>query len=284
MFIGYVYRHHIINESHEEKSYIGIVYSRKENVDRKPTNRWHKDGLGYKPKKDRKESTKFWNAIQKYGWNSFEHDILLKIQCETFNELLFWLNSFEQFYIEKYDSFYNGYNSTLGGDGTRGVQLFGEKNPMYGKPHTEETKQKIGDLNRGRKHTEEERKKMSESQKIAQLGHVVSDETRKKISVSQKERFKDEKEREKISKARKGKKLTEQHKQNIKENAPRGAQHKRARKVVCIETGEVFDTTCQAAETYGVSRGMITMCCKGERKSAKGKHFEYYKEEENKDE
>lgn len=279
MFIGYVYRHHIINDSRKEKSYIGIVYSRKENVDRNPKTRWGKNGGGYKPKENRKESTKFWNAIQKYGWNSFKHDILLKIQCETLDELLFWLNTFEQYYIEKYDSFYNGYNSTLGGDGTRGVQLFGEKNSFYGKHHTEETKQKIGNVNRGRKHTEEAKRKMSESQKIAQLGHKVSDETRKKISEANRNRDKEINRR--ISETKKGKKLTEQHKQNIKNSAPRGKNHKRAKKVICIETGEVFDTTSQAADVYGVSRGMITMCCKGERKSVKGKHFKYYEEQEN---
>jgi hypothetical protein len=61
----------------------------------------------------------------------------------------------------------------------------GEKNPFYGKHHTQETKKKIGDAERGEKNhfygkhrSEEDKRKISESQK----GKYVSEETRKKIS------------------------------------------------------------------------------------------------------
>ena len=97
MFKGYIYRHWL-----GSKSYIG--QTRMET----PEQRW-KDGKGY-------EDTRFGRAIAKHGWNNFEHEVLLAFECETKEELVFWLNQWEMYYIEKYDSFNNGYNSTTGGD------------------------------------------------------------------------------------------------------------------------------------------------------------------------
>ena len=69
-----------------------------------------RDGKGYY------NQTKFGKAIKKYGWHNFGHEVLLAFECETKEELVFWLNQWEAYYIEKYDSFNNGYNSTTGGD------------------------------------------------------------------------------------------------------------------------------------------------------------------------
>ena len=99
MYKGYIYRHWL-----ENKNYIGQTYVET------PQQRWGKDGKGYY------NQTKFGMAIKKYGWHNFGHEILLAFECETKEELVFWLNQWEAYYIEKYDSFNNGYNSTTGGD------------------------------------------------------------------------------------------------------------------------------------------------------------------------
>lgn len=99
MYKGYIYRHWL-----ENKSYIGQTYVET------PQQRWGKDGKGYY------NQTKFGRAIKKYGWHNFGHEVLLAFECETKEELVFWLNQWEAYYIEKYDSFNNGYNSTTGGD------------------------------------------------------------------------------------------------------------------------------------------------------------------------
>lgn len=51
-----------------------------------------------------------------------------------------------------------------------------------------------------------------------------------------------------------------------------GEKHPRARKVRCINTGEIFNTATEAAQYCSLkSRSSITLCCKGNKDSA-GKH------------
>ena len=67
--------------------------------------RWGKNGQYYK------QCSKFWNAIQKYGWHNFSHEILVD-NIPTRDEA----NRIEQYYIEViYDSVKNGYNISKGG-------------------------------------------------------------------------------------------------------------------------------------------------------------------------
>ena len=89
------------------------------------------------------ESPVFYNAIQKYGWDNFEH-IVLKEKL-TSEEANYW----ERYYIELYHTYIRddqcqGYNMTLGGDVNPmyNVHRFGELNPMSGKKHTEDSIQK----------------------------------------------------------------------------------------------------------------------------------------------
>jgi len=58
----------------------------------------------------------FWNAIQKYGWDSFEHRVLYTVEAESKEELIKKLNLLERESIKKYNSLApNGYNVELGG-------------------------------------------------------------------------------------------------------------------------------------------------------------------------
>lgn len=82
------------------KVYIGIT-------GRAVVRRWGTNGCGYK------DHTHFWNAIQKYGWDNFKHEIILhglskEEACEK-----------EKEYIAKYRSNdpERGYNLTEGGEG-----------------------------------------------------------------------------------------------------------------------------------------------------------------------
>lgn len=59
-------------------------------------------------------------------------------------------------------------------------KMFGEKNGMFGKHHTEETKKKISESLKNKTFTEEHKKKIGD----AHRGKIVSEETRKKLSKS----------------------------------------------------------------------------------------------------
>ncbi len=109
------------------KKYIGLT----KNAEK----RFKGNGYGYY------SQNKFYNAIKKYGWNNFNHEILVD-NIPTIEEA----NKLEIYYINLYDSKNNGYNATLGGDGTKGLKHSdeyckrlsenrkGEKNPMFNKP------------------------------------------------------------------------------------------------------------------------------------------------------
>ena len=56
---------------------------------------------------------KFYRAVRKYGWNKFIYGIIEEYDIEVLNEQ-------ELFYIHYYDTYNNGYNSTIGGEGVRG--------------------------------------------------------------------------------------------------------------------------------------------------------------------
>lgn len=119
-----------------------------------------------------KNCTKFYNAIQKYGWDSFEHIIIQD------NLTLDEANTLEAQLIQDYDSINNGFNINLGGRNhewtdeqrrQQSLRMTGEQNPNWGKPRSAETRRKIGEANRisqlGRHHSEETKQKMSLSHK-----------------------------------------------------------------------------------------------------------------------
>ena len=114
-----------------------------------------------------KRCPKFYNAIQKYGWDAFEHTIIAN------NLTLEEANKLEAELIIKYNSIENGFNINEGGRNhtytieqrqAMSERMKGAKNPNYGKPRSEETKRRIGIANSiaqlGRKHSPETIEKM----------------------------------------------------------------------------------------------------------------------------
>lgn len=81
-----------------EKLYVGQTC-------REPEKRWRKNGKGY----CKEFQPKFYNAIIKYGWDNFEHEIVQSnLSKDDANKLEIML-------IEKFNSIENGYNITSGG-------------------------------------------------------------------------------------------------------------------------------------------------------------------------
>lgn len=222
-----VYKH----TSPSGKSYIGLTCQGMERRARK--------GEGYK------ECSAFYNAIQKYGWDNFSHDVLedhlsFEEACEK-----------ERRYIAEYQSLtsQNGYNLENGGRVNATV--------------SEETRKKIAQTLTGRKR------------------QPLSDETRKRISkahVGKKHLPKSAETCRKLSDAHKGKVFSEEHRRHIsdsKKGVYAGANNPRARKVRCIETGAVFPTIKDAGLFIGGSPKNIISVCRGNLKTSGGYHWEY---------
>ena len=135
LYKGYIYK---ITNKANKKVYIG-------KTTRSVSKRWREHVQEANRVKD---NNHFHNAIKKYGEDSFKIVIIDTITETTKEQLDQHLILLEKTYIEHYNSFYNGYNETLGGDGVSGRT--GNKNSFYGKKHTLETKKKIGEKSRER--------------------------------------------------------------------------------------------------------------------------------------
>lgn len=155
---NYIVYKHVLRE--DGRVYIGQTNGTLERRSRS-------DGSGYK------HCPKFYNAIQKYGWDAFDHIVIEE------NLTLDQANELEDKLILQYDSINNGFNINRGGKNHMWTEEqrkqmsernMGEKNPNYGKPRSEETKRKIGEANKisllGKHHTEETKRKISEAHKI----------------------------------------------------------------------------------------------------------------------
>lgn len=121
-------------------------------------------------------SPKFYAAIKKYGWDSFQHIVLYKGLSKTDAEA----KERELISLHKCTERKHGFNIQLGGS--------------YAGKMTEESKQKIRNARLGKKSSEETRLKMSIARKgvpqseshkanrsAALIGHKHSEETKKKI-------------------------------------------------------------------------------------------------------
>ena len=205
------------------KVYIGIT-------SQKPEQRW-RNGEGYK------SSPHFYSAIQKYGWDNFEHNILFveltkEQACLKEQELIKEFNSMNREY---------GYNSTSGGD------IF---------VMNEETRQKISQALMGNQNN---------------LGHSCSEEKKKKISEAQKGREFTEEHKQKLSEAAKNRHVpcSEEKKQTLKEKS-----HKKP--VYCEELNKVFESVQECDRQLGIPATNITKLCNGRGKTLKGYHLRYY--------
>lgn len=147
-----------------------------------------------------------YNSMRKYGESNFTYEVIDTAESQED------LDSKEMYWIEYLNSYFysdnsNGYNMTIGGGGISGYEfsdevrknmsesrkgllagdknpmfgMSGEKNPFYGKTHSEESKSKISNANKGRllgkNHPnygkplpERTKRKISDSRKMKRMG------------------------------------------------------------------------------------------------------------------
>ena len=162
-------------------------------------------------------NSKFARSIRKWGWDAFEGRVLEEVYEEDLNEL-------EKFYIEQFDSYKNGYNSTIGGEGVRGFNPFANK-------------------------TEEEMEKVREKQSKTQIKRFEDKKEREKMSITVKKRYEDKKLREKLSKVQI--KRFKDPKEREKNCRP-GEKNGNAKGVYCNELNILFSCV-KIAERYCIN-------------------------------
>lgn len=224
------------------------------------------------------------NAMRKYGFENFKVE-----KIEECEDIL--LGEKEKYWIQYYNSFENGYNMTLGGEGAlrynykeiadKYLELQSEKKTKdffncsnyvvqqackkYNIKIKKGLSQEYWESEEGKKRKE----KLRELGKKTK-GRVVSEETRKKQSEAKKGKYVGEKS------PMYGKKFSPEHRQKLIENSAW------AKPVKCIETGELFSSALQASKAVGLKTSSnISKVCNGQRKTAGGFHWMFVKEGEN---
>lgn len=264
-----VYKHTLpisVSNKKNDMVYIGITC--KKNVKQ----RWL-NGRGYD------YNIHFSNAIKKYGWDNFLHEVLFngltKEEAEQKEiELIAYYDSTNQ---------NKGYNLSLGGssfgkhsESTK--RLISEKNK--GKERSEEFKKRLSEAHLGKPKGESMKSKLSERSSIA----VVCVETGivyKSATLAGKELGIDN---STISKCCRGDnkeaggfhwmfadEYTEDNANEILEKT----RNNQYRQVICVDTRKVYDTIQNAALDVGVSGSEISACCRGVIMSAGQKRWLY---------
>lgn len=251
-----------IHTSPNNKRYIGITQQNP------PNKRWRQGATSYR------NNDYFCKAIRKYGWNNFKHEIVLQNLTKQEAEM------FEVEIIKHYKTNNRkyGYNISNGGEcigkhseesktkmsKSRMGKYSGINHPHFGKTLSQETKDKISKSHTGFKHTEESKQKMSTNrsgEKHFMYGKKHLKETKDKISKSH------------IGKlvgpdnGMFGKKRTDDEKNKI--------SIKNSKKVLCLETGEIFSSCIEASNILNIDYSFLAKCCAGKRDTCKGLHFKY---------
>ena len=251
------------------------------------------------------------NSIKKYGFEAFYIEKEYKVAYSK-EELDFW----EKYYIKMFNTTNPkyGYNNESGGSHGSGIPSKETRVKMSeaqkGKHLSEETKKKISESNKGKMsgekhpnygnhklagennpmygkhHTEEAKKKISEKVKE----RWKNQEYRNKMEELIKERVKDPEYIRKMSEVQKGlhsaeknpmygKKHTEETRRKMSENHAdyTGKNHPHAKKVICLNDGNIFDVGSECADHYGINKTNVYNVCNGNTKCTReGLVFKYY--------
>lgn len=222
--------------------------------------RWNRDYRNLRCKAQRK----LYNSFITYGLENHTFEIIKECKSEE---------------IPYYERHYQEYYNVL--DKEYGLNLkytsVGSKKGI----HSEETRKKMSEnskgKNKGIKRSEETKKKQSES-KIGNkynLGRVHSEESKQKISKSHKGKKMSEESRKKMIENSKDKNLgikrSEETKKKISETRKKlyesGFLKPKSKKVINIETNEVYNSIGEICRILGLKNSTISMKLSGTRKN-----------------
>ena len=203
-FIIYLHRNKINN-----KCYVGQTCQ-------KPSQRWGSHGQNYK------EQSYFYKAIQKYGWDNFEHIILEE--------------NIPAHLVDERECFWGGYYHALAPEGYS--------------------------LQFGKNNYKKQSNQLIQTKKEASLNKWQDLTYRQKVVDGRKQMWKE------ASFENKEKMLA-----NLDRNGLGGKA--RSKKVECIETKIIYNSTREAERLSGINHCNISQVCTGKRKTAGKFHWRY---------
>ena len=192
--------------------------------------------------------THFYNAIQKYGWDNFEHKIL---ECGLD---IAELNEREKYWIEKYDSIKNGYNIREGGNNQHLTEEHKEKIRLS---NVKTLGRQVICLNTGIIYDS-----VTSAKKDTEAEHI-GDCCSGKIKTAGKDKD--------------GNALLWKYLEDYtgKEEVIITKQKRAKTKVLCLETNIEYNSAKDAERETGVDSTSIGRVCNGKRKSAGGYHWKW---------
>ena len=199
-----------------------------------------------------RHSTRVFNAIKKYGKKNIARIILFEGLTKEEAEQK------EMELIAKYKSNQKRYGYNIENGGKCADRL------------NEEIKEKISKKTKGIPKKEETKKKMSLAQK--QRYENLSEEEKEKIKIRLKSMC--------INRTpwNKGKQGLQKHTEEWKTQASLRMKKRMEEKkipIICVETGETFESQGEASRIKNISQGNINSCLKGRRNVAGGYHWKY---------
>lgn len=212
------------------------------------------------------------NAIKKYGIENFEIDIIEYVPIED-------LDKREQYWIDYYESYQRdkGYNICQFASTTRGyhhtpeaikkmsekaigrVGLCGEDNPMYGKPISEERRQKYSAYLKNRWENDGEYRKFWSEKMSGENNYFYG----KNLCGDKNGMY--------------GKHHSEETKKKIAEKN-RGKSNSRNIKIICVETGVIYKSMSEASKQLNTYTSAIKLAVDNPHRTCQGCHFKKYEE------
>lgn len=221
------------------------------------------------------------NAMRKYGIENFKIEQIEECSVDILSER-------ESYWIDYYDSFNNGYNMTKGGDGNT-LYDYKEIADKYLELENEAETADFFGCSKGTVQSACKAYDITIKRNVQQKGFWDTEQGQKRKEKLRKQFIKNnpnknglsKEHKQKLSEAKKGKYCgknspnygkhpSEETKQKMIKNSAM------AKKVLCVETGEIYSSALQAAKAVGLkSSSGISKCCIGERKTAGKYHWQY---------
>lgn len=224
----------------------------------------------------------FNRAIQKYGWDKFEHQVVATglSKEDAMIEERRLISKFKSNQAEF------GYNLTTGGEVNKKI--------------SEETRKRLSLSLKGLKPSEETLKKRAisisnawknestrQKHKKASEEFTNNPEYIEKLSQASKARWQNpeyiKKHKAAMDEVRKNEQFRKNHSEALKAAWARpeirqkvtGANSGKAKPVLCITTGKTYSCAAEAGREESISSNGISMCCRGERKTAGGMQWKF---------